>query len=215
MEPLAVERHHRGYLFFDLLTGRLDTDHPLRPWLLRNGVTEAQLARRQAETVPIEVMGLNFYPQWSTKQLSLDAQGGWRLRNVEHRGPGFAALLRDFYERYRRPILITETSAKNSLAIKRRWLEQSVATTRTLRAAGVPVIGYTWFPLFSMIDWRYRKGKRPAEHYLIELGLYESRRAPDGTLRYVPTELVERFRALSRDPHAAVGDLKLSPGGDP
>ncbi len=47
---------------------------------------------------------------------------------------------------------------------------------KSLRAKGVPVMGYTWFPLFTMIDWRYRFGKAPLEDYFLELGLYRLNR---------------------------------------
>ncbi|HEY0606317.1 MAG TPA: hypothetical protein VGD58_25565, partial [Herpetosiphonaceae bacterium] len=94
---------------------------------------------------------------------------------------------------------------KLGLAIKQRWLDTSVAAVRELRRSGVPVIGYTWFPLFTMVDWRYRTGQRPLEEYFVELGLYE-RGSADGD-RYVATPLVAQFREFTRNPAAAVGDL--------
>lgn len=209
LEPLAIHHRHRGYLFFDLLTGRVDRQHPLYSWLLEHGVSRDDLAALAADPITIDIMGLNFYPQWSTKQVVADDQGRVRLRNIEHRGHGFAQMIADFYERYRVPLMITETSAKNSLAIKQRWLQTSIAAVRTLRQKGVPVIGYTWFPLFTMIDWKYRMGRLPLHHYAIELGLYESERGHDGSLRYVATPLVEQFRAATFDP-ASVGDLNQS-----
>ena len=39
LNALAIEDQHRGYLCFDLLTGRVNKSHPLFPWLLRNGAT--------------------------------------------------------------------------------------------------------------------------------------------------------------------------------
>ena len=69
----------------------------------------------------------------------------------------------------------------------------------------MPVLGYTWFPLFTMIDWRYRFGKRPLEHYLLDLGLYTLNR--HGGRRWDATPLVERFRAYAADPGASVGPL--------
>ena len=73
-----------------------------------------------------------------------------------------------------------------------------------LRATGVPVLGYTWFPLFTMIDWRYRYGRRPVEDYRLDLGLYTL--APEGSeRRWKPTPLVEQFRRYVADPEGAVG----------
>jgi hypothetical protein len=106
--------------------------------------------------------------------------------------------------------MITETSAKDSMQIKQRWLQTSVEAVRELRAGGVPVLGYTWFPLLTMVDWRYRTGSRPLHKYLIELGLYESKLNGDGSFDHVPTPLVKQFHALSLAPEQAVGDLRIS-----
>ena len=207
LEPLAAEQRRRGFLFYDLITGRVEPSHPLWSWLLNNGVSYLALEQLRAQAIELDVMGLNFYPQWSTQQIGLNARGRLSYRPTEQDGASFRELILDYYERYHAPIMITETSAKDGLAIKQRWLEASVATVRSLRHAGVPVIGYTWFPLFSMIDWKYRTGRRPLREYLIELGLYEADLGTD-PLRYTPTALVAQFQSLTRDPAAAVGDLQ-------
>jgi len=210
LQPLAVEHQHRGYLFYDLLTGRVTAHHPLLGWLLGHGVREQDLRWFVEHAIPLDVIGLNFYPQWSTKQISTGADGGLRFRNVERNGSGFAGMIADFYHRYQAPIMITETSAKFGVATKRRWLDASLQAVRQLRSNGVPVIGYTWFPLFTMIDWVYRTGRRPLEAYLLELGLYEGRIGDDGRLHYIATELVERFRAYTLHPDRSVGDLHIA-----
>ncbi|MDQ5853757.1 MAG: family 1 glycosylhydrolase [Chloroflexota bacterium] len=211
LEPLAAERRHRGYLFYDLLTGRVNSQHPLFGWLLTNGVSWNDLRHFAEQPIELDVVGLNFYPQWSTRQLSTNEKGLLHVQRVERDGAGFAEMIADFYARYQAPIMITETSAKEGIAVKRRWLEASVRAVGELRMRGVPVIGYTWFPLFTMVDWRYRTGNRPPDKYLIELGLYESEIGPDGSLRHVPTPLVEQFRSYTMDPRRVVGDL---PAGD-
>jgi beta-glucosidase len=211
LEPLAAEQRRRGFLFYDLISGRVNPQHPLFGWLLTNGVSYTTLHQLTEQAIEIDVMGLNFYPQWSTQQIGLNDKGGLYYRKVERDGAGFRGMITDYYERYRVPIMITETSAKDRLSIKRRWLQASVAAVRTLRQTGVPVIGYTWFPLFTMVDWRYRTGRRRMHEYLIELGLYESQRTEDNQLRYVPTELVDQFRALTLDPSSAVGDFQPEP----
>ncbi|WP_029214460.1 family 1 glycosylhydrolase [Kallotenue papyrolyticum] len=211
LEPLANEQRLLRFLFYDLITGRVDTHHPLFSRLLAHGVSLHHLQWLRDHAVELDVVGLNFYPQWSTVRLEVDAAGRLRRRLVERCGVGFGDLIGDVYERYRAPIMITETSAKGSLAIKQRWLEASVATVRALRQAGIPVIGYTWFPLFTMVDWRYRTGRGPRNDYLLELGLYESRSAVDGGLCYVATPLVEQFRRFTQQPEHAVGDLVVAP----
>ncbi len=130
-------------------------------------------------------------------------------RVTERDGAGFAGLIRDFYDRYQAPILITETSAKDSETDRAAWLAASVAAVKQLRAEGVPVYGYTWFPLFTMIDWRYRFGSGPLDEYRIELGLY--RLAPDGSpTRWQATALVPQFQRYVNDPAASIGPLRAA-----
>jgi beta-glucosidase/6-phospho-beta-glucosidase/beta-galactosidase len=208
LAALAVEEEQRGFLTYDLLTGRVRPDHPLFPWLVRNGAPLEVLKEIAAEPVPMDVMGLNFYPQWSTTQLYLDRRGRLSYRPVEQDGAGFEHMIGAYYRRYQVPIIVTETSARGDLAVRSRWLESSIEANRRLRADGIPVLGYTWFPLFTMIDWRYRFGRGPVDEYRLELGLYtlDGDRGP----RWRPTPLVEQFRSYVSDPESAVGFLGAS-----
>ena len=81
-----------------------------------------------------------------------------------------------------------------------------MAAIKQLRAAGVPVLGYTWFPLFTMIDWRYRLGRGPLEEYRVELGLYKLGEG-GGAPRWNASALVEQLRAYISHPEEAVGAL--------
>jgi beta-glucosidase/6-phospho-beta-glucosidase/beta-galactosidase len=208
LEPLAAEERRRGFVFLDLITGRITPEHPLFAWLLAHGIGQDDLRQFVDRPIELDVVGLNFYPQWSTKQLTTDTKGRPYYQLVERDGAGFVDLITDYYEHYRTPVMITETSAKGSIETKRRWLAASVAAASHLGKQGVPVIGYSWFPLFTMVDWKYRTGRKPRNKYLIELGLYQSEIEADGSLRYVPTELVEQFRAYTLNPQLVVGDLE-------
>ncbi|HSK81616.1 MAG TPA: family 1 glycosylhydrolase [Thermoanaerobaculia bacterium] len=203
LQVLAVEDQRRGYLCYDLLTGRVEPDHPLFTWLLRNGAGPDELRDIRRAAIPLDVIGLNFYPQWSTQQISVDRRGRLAYRAVEQDGAGFVHLIEDYYKRYNVPIMVTETSAKGAVDVRSRWLTASVAAIRQLREEGVPVLGYTWFPLFTMIDWRYRYGKRPLDHYRLDLGLYTL----GSERRWEATPLVEQFRGYVRDPEESVGTL--------
>jgi beta-glucosidase len=206
LEALAVEDQRRGFLAYDLITGRVGPDHPLFTWLLRNGVGPDELAAIRRAAIPLDVVGLNFYPQWSTQQVSVNRKGRLAWKAVEQDGSGFVHLIEDYWRRYKAPVMITETSAKGDVEVRARWLEASVAAIRRLRTAGVPVLGYTWFPLFTMIDWRYRYGKRPVQDYLLDLGLYTL--SPQGSgPRWNATPLVARFQEMAADPEASVGTL--------
>ncbi|HYE75451.1 MAG TPA: family 1 glycosylhydrolase [Blastocatellia bacterium] len=204
LEVLALEDQRRGYLFFDLISGLVTHDHPLTGWLLRNGATPDDLAGFRSRRIPIDVMGMNFYPQWSTQQIYIDGKGRISYRAVEQDGAGFATLIADYYQRYQVPIMITETSALGDSDVRARWMHTSIEAVKQLRASGVPVVGYTWFPLFTMVDWRYRLGRRPIERYYIELGLYRLNREAD-TPRWIPTPLLEQMQNHIAQTEESVG----------
>lgn len=206
LASLAREETHRGYICFDLLTGKLSHDHLLFSWLLRSGVPLRDLLELQENPVTLDVLGMNFYPQWSTKQIYLNKAGHIAFRETEPEGEGFSELIRHYHERYQVPIMITETSALGGDDIRLRWLQSSVKAIKGLRESGIPVVGYTWFPLFTMVDWRYRFASEPVDRFYLELGLYRLNR--EKGQRWLDTPLVSEYQKYVRSPGSAVGDLK-------
>lgn len=206
LHAVAEEEQSRTFLPFDLLTGRVTPSHPLFTWLVRNGASPDRLAAIAERPAPFSLMGLNFYPQWSTTQLYIDRKGRLAYQPVEQDGAGFTSLIEAYYNRYQLPIMVTETSARGDETVRARWLEASVAAIRALRSRSVPVLGYTWFPLFTMIDWRYRFGRGPLDEYRLELGLYSLN---GDEQRWRPTPLVEQFRSYVTDSESAVGNLGI------
>jgi len=209
LASLASEEDHRGFLCYDLISGRLTHDHLLFSWLVRNGASPDNLDELQKNKISLDILGLNFYPQWSTKQLYIDKRGRIAFREVEPEGEGFAELIRKYHDRYQVPIMITETSAVGGDEIRAKWLESSVSVIKNLRTEGVPVIGYTWFPLLTMIDWRYRFSDKPVEDFYLELGLYNLNRNGQDS-RWLESPLVEKMKNVIKNSKMTVGDLKVS-----
>lgn len=207
LAALAHEETHRGYVCFDLISGRLKHDHLLFSWLVRNGASPDELLDLNRENIALDVIGMNFYPQWSTKQIYLDKRGRIAFRETDPEGDSFSELIRHYYDRYQTPIMITETSAVGADDIRLRWLHSSVSSIKGLRDGGVPVIGYTWFPLFTMVDWRYRFSEAPVEDYYLELGLYRLNR--ESGKRWLETPLVSEFKKFVASPKSAVGNLRM------
>lgn len=204
---IASEQQHKLFLSYDLLTGTVTPDHGLWAWLISNGASAHELAAIAQQAVALDVLGINFYPQWSTHQLYLNRQGLLASRSTDKLGTGFAAMLQQYWERYRVPLMITETSAYGTHQQRAQWLQSSLAAVQQLRASGVPIIGYTWFPLFTMIDWRYRTGRAPLDQYRFELGLYTLNDGPSPRWRATP--LVEPFRDAVQRTAQTVGGLTM------
>ncbi len=90
---------------------------------------------------------------------------------------GWHAIARDYYTRYHRPMMMTETNAIDNGGDEAvRWLEQTWHQAHHLRREGVPVIGYTWYSLTDQVDWdiqiREIRGK------VTPNGLYDLDRKP-------------------------------------
>jgi beta-glucosidase len=184
--------NERQYLAFDLCTGRVDDTHPLHLYLRRHGVSEAELQWFHYNAVRFDWLGANFYP-WSYGEV-YKRNGDLVRRHRPTPGNAIAQVVRNAYERYGLPVMVTETSSLGSQEIRAAWMDETIGAVQELRTAGIPVVGYTWFPLFSMFDWAYRRGRRPLEKYLIHLGLYELEFDGNGRLERTATPLVARYQ---------------------
>ena len=112
-----------------------------------------------------------------------------------------------YHERYGAPLFVSETASLGSVRRRRAWLDASVAATRGLRQEGVPVFGYTWWPLFALVAWAYRQGRRPPAAYLLQMGLWDIDADLDAGLARLRTPLVDAYRELVADGSNAVGRL--------
>lgn len=200
-ELQARVRHDnaRQFLCFDLTTGRVDEHHPLTGYLRAHGATDIDLEWFRQNAVTFDIFGANFYP-WSYGELKQRRDGATRYITGGTSGDKIALVIREAHKRYHMPIMVTETSANADVAGRAKWMDETIDTLRALRAEGVPVMGYTWFPLFTMVDWAYRKGRRPLKDYLIHLGLYDSAFDSKGDLRRRRTSLVKRYQAHMAKP---------------
>jgi beta-glucosidase len=79
---------------------------------------------------------------------------------------------------------------------------------KDVRSRGIQLIGYTWFPLCTMIDWNYRYGTGPAKRHRIELGFYILD-GEGGRSRWRSTPLVEHLQRHIRNTSEAVGALAI------
>src|SRR6266508_307115 len=205
LEERAAHNNARQYLCFDLTTGRVKDDYILANYLCVHGVTGADLEWFRRNAVTFDFFGVNFYP-WSHTELRKTSNGSIQYLTGETSGDKIAVVIRAAYERYHMPILVTETSAKSDLRGRAQWMDETLDTVRTLRKEGMPVVGYTWFPLFTMIDWEYRRGRRPLKDYLIHLGLYDSAFDSNNILRRHMTPLVKRYQQHVANPMPAIGN---------
>jgi beta-glucosidase/6-phospho-beta-glucosidase/beta-galactosidase len=193
LQSEADRRQQMVFLPLDLLMGRVGEDHALYPWLIAKGASVEELAWFQRSPVEPDILGLNFYPMFSNLTV---VRSGSRTRVRQKRGA--ASLLRDaiepHWERYRLPIMITETADRGSVRRREAWLAESVEEVRKLRVEGVPVIGYTWWPMISHIAWAFRQGTKDVANYVEKMGLWDLDAKAD--FKRIHTPLVDRYKAI-------------------
>ncbi|WP_154792490.1 family 1 glycosylhydrolase [Occultella kanbiaonis] len=178
---------NQAFAVEDLVTGRVREGHPLLEHLLRHGLPESLLDRLAAAPAAPDVMGVNYYPRHST---TLVEDGPWPAGGFVEPPPtrddgvtGLEELIRTYAQRYGAPVALTETCVTASVAARVAWLEESVALAHRLRADGVPLVGYTWWPLFDMYEWTYRHADTPRSESLLTMGLWDLEESPSGLLR--------------------------------
>ena len=206
LRPEAAHRQEIVFLALDLISGRLVAGHPLRDWLSKLGVTDGEFAWFEARAVELPLIGVNLYPMYSRKVL-VPSSRGMRIR-MPYASADIIERIADMYwQRYQRPVFITETAAMGPLKRRRAWLDSSVSAVERLRSRGVPVIGYTWWPMLAMVTWAYRQGHLPSASYLKEFGLWDLE-TTQGELRRVKTPLAGAYRDLVSRGCEAVGRLE-------
>ena len=205
----ADRRQHIVFLALDLVSGRVGPAHPLWRWLLENGARHDDLEWFATRAVRPDLIGINLYPLFSEKRL-VSSPRGLRVR-MRYASANIVDRLADLYwSRYRRPLLISETASEGPVARRQAWLEDSVRATARVRARGVPLIGYTWWPLFALVTWGYREGRKPAADYLRQMGLWDLRADGEGRLVRERTVLVDQYRELAAGGAVAVGPLSTA-----
>ncbi|HJZ47532.1 MAG TPA: family 1 glycosylhydrolase [Roseiflexaceae bacterium] len=192
-QAAAARRDQHELLAWDLVRGAVNERHPLHAELIANGASEVELAALRAGATEQDLFGVNFYP-WSACEMALDENGQPSPRPVARDGRLLADVLRRCYGHTGRPLIVTETSAKEDIGGRAAWMDETIAAVREVRAEGVPVIGYTWFPLITMVEWEYRTSERSLADHLLHLGLWDSHFDERGVLVREATPLVERYR---------------------
>jgi beta-glucosidase len=154
------------FLGLDLLYG-----HHVRGdvygWLLNNGMSNEEYTWFMNQYHYRCVLGTDYYV---TNERMVDRDG-----HVFHVGEifGWYLVTLDYYHRYHKPIMHTETNLlekDNAVA----WLWKQWQNILRMRAEGIPVLGFTWYSLTDQIDWD--TALREANHNVNALGLFDLER---------------------------------------
>jgi len=164
----AEFENERRWATYDLLCGRVDRTHPIWVFFRAAGADEHDLAWFLENPCPPDVIGLNHYltsERWLDDRLERyppHAHGGngrdryadveaVRVEGVEMAGT--ESLLRQTWERYRRPIAITEAHLGCTREEQLRWLRDVWGGAGRARQSGIDVPAVTAWALFGSYDW--------------------------------------------------------------
>jgi beta-glucosidase len=211
-EAEATLRQELVFLALDLITGRVGEDHPLMSWLRAKGMSDGDVDWFQNNICEPDIVGINMYPMFTLKELSR-ANGRLKSRMRYAEGGMVSTLCRMYYERYRRPIMITETASVGNVRRRSSWLNQSITAVRECRESGIPVVGYTWWPMFALVTWGYRQqGLKELSEYILQMGLWNFDVKGSDPLRRVQTSLVEEYKQMVTAQDKVVGQLRTPVG---
>jgi dTDP-4-dehydrorhamnose reductase len=162
----AEFENHRRWLSLDLVCGRVDHLHPLRAWLRKTGVRDAELDWFLGHACPPDLIGCNYYVTseryldhrcWRWPRSSHGGNGRHRYADVEAVRAcgltGIERLLHDVHDRFGLPIAITEAHIGCTREQQLRWLLHLYDGATRALAAGVPVRAVTAWALFGSFNW--------------------------------------------------------------
>jgi beta-glucosidase len=199
----VARRMERRHVVMDLVLGRLNDRHPLYSWLLLHGFPLYDLNWFLRYPQQVDVIGLDYYHHTEV-ELYTTPEGYYRQR-IARKPSGLFLSAQAYWQRYRLPFMVSETSATGADSAKLAWLQKCVNDVRRLRAAGFPCIGFTWWPLFDHLDWDGAMLHQTG--HIHPVGIYSLRRTDQGELVREPTVLADHYRALIEQGDAPIGSV--------
>jgi beta-glucosidase/6-phospho-beta-glucosidase/beta-galactosidase len=163
----AEKMNSRRFLSLDLNYGRR-VDSEMYEYLLDNGMTREEyhffLHNRLKQHC---ILGNDYY---MTNEHRVHADG---LTEASGEVFGYAEITRQYYNRYRLPVMHTETNMREGPngdeAVQ--WLWKEWANVLRIRNVGIPTVGFTWYSLTDQVDWD--TALREQNGNVNPLGLYD------------------------------------------
>lgn len=151
------------FLSLDLTFGR-ELAPGMAGYLHAHGVTSNDLSFfRERRAGGQRWLGLDFYPTCEHRVASTGRC------TTARKGAGFRALAAEYFARYQAPLFHCETNRVCGPSVG--WLREQWEDVTWLRAANIPVRGFTWYSLTDQIDWQH--ALRVERNDLHPVGLFD------------------------------------------
>lgn len=175
--PSASERayfeNQRRFLALDLCYGN-DVSGVMRKYISHNGISEEEydwFLKQGKALVPHCIMGNDYY---ADNEFLVTADGD----DTIHTGEifGYYVITHQYFARYRRPVMHTETNRRDNADKAAHWLKKQWMNLLKLKEDGVPILGFTWYSLIDQTDWD--SGLRELNYRTDPCGLFDKDRHP-------------------------------------
>jgi beta-glucosidase/6-phospho-beta-glucosidase/beta-galactosidase len=141
----SAHLNERRFLSLDLNYSRPPSKH-LVEYLFANGMSRAKFEYFMHRSIwPSCIMGTDYYEMSESVVFADKTTSGSNVL-------GYYGLMRQYYDRYRLPIMHTETNQLEALNAT-DWLRRQWANVLRLRQEGYPIVGFTWYSLTDQVDW--------------------------------------------------------------
>ncbi len=199
----AAFENERRWLTYDVLCGKVNNKHAMYRYFISNGIPERDLRFFIENPCPPDMLGLNYY---ITSERYLDenifdypvyTHGGndtHRYADTEavrtgHRA-GLSILLKEVWDRYHIPLVMTEVHIGCTWDEQLRWFKQVWDSCAAAIGEGIDIRAVTAWALLGSYDWHNLLTR---DDGCYEAGVYDSH---SGTL--YPTPLVRLIASLAQ-----------------
>lgn len=203
----AVFENHRRWLTYDILCGKLKPGHALWSYFKKYAPSENDLYFFSENTCPPDIIGLDYYPtserylDENLDRYPMEKHGhnhrhryadaeAIRVRHSEPSGP--RVLLKEVWDRYKIPMVVTEVHINCDYDNQIRWFGEIRNTCINLIESGVDIRAVTTWAMLGSYGW----------NRLLTLphGDYESGAFDVSTGTPVATPIADFIAKLAKDP---------------
>jgi len=116
---------------------------------------------------------------------------------------GWYQITHDYYTRYKKPVMHTETNVFDSEEAP-KWLWKQWINVLRMRGEGIPVLGFTWYSLIDQIDWDIELAEKKG--HVNECGLYDLDRRPRAVAQAY-RQLLKEYGQITIVPHGEIFEI--------
>jgi len=190
-------RNKLRFLALDLLYA-VTPDAEVGLYCLDNGLTREEYDWfMRGEPPGFAVLGVDYYGR--NERIRLPDGSSCGAEDVL----GWYQITREYYDRYRKPVMHTETNTFDpEQAVS--WLWKQWVSVLRMRRDSVPVLGFTWYSLLDQVDWHVQLARKLGE--VNACGLFDLDRRPRAVANAYRA-LIEEFGQITIVPHAELFEV--------